>query len=290
MKKKAALLIGNGLNRASGESAWADLLSQLKKKHKLKKTPQLSNLPLEFQLIYFQCAKKIKTSQYALKKEIADLMSPLTDYSLLDLFTSLSIENILTTNYDYNLESSIDKGFRRKHSNTSEKKHSLHRKIELGTKTIWHIHGEKSCPNSICLGFDQYCAYLSRLHAYLTTPGAPHTPPFIEHQLLTDPDGVPSWATLLFTHDLYIVGFGLSFLESDLWWLLNYRAYLRLEKPHLNINNKIFYFYCKNDQNLLSEIIFLLKSMEIDTVSVQMQDSWPDFYRRVRQKIHKMIK
>jgi len=55
-----------------------------------------------------------------------------------------------------------------------------------------------------------------------------------------------SWIDLFFTKDIHVIGLTLDFVETDLWWLLTYRArskfYQKGKKQKLNITNRITYY------------------------------------------------
>ena len=80
---------------------------------------------------------------------------------------SLDAENILTTNYDYNLENATELVWK---SNMAarEKYYSLFRRRSSGAKHVWHIHGEVNNVGSIMLGHEQYANYLNKIRNFLT--------------------------------------------------------------------------------------------------------------------------
>lgn len=73
--------------------------------------------------------------------------------------TALPIQTILTTNYDYAIERSIASDFQPKRI-TNETTYSLRRYQNVGSKHIFHIHGECRYPQSICLGYEHYAGTL----------------------------------------------------------------------------------------------------------------------------------
>ena len=70
-----------------------------------------------------------------------------------------------------------------------------------------------------------------------------------------------SWIDLLFTSDIHIIGLGLSFEETDLWWVLNKRA--RMKWAGDNIINRIFYY---PTQNLSNDIRQMLQQFDVEIV------------------------
>ena len=81
---------------------------------------------------------------------------------------SLPVDTLLTTNYDYALESSVCPEFK-SCSGSRETTYSRYRKhtvnVHSKTKTVYHIHGEIHVPKSICLGFEHYSGSLEKMRS-----------------------------------------------------------------------------------------------------------------------------
>lgn len=292
--KSYAILIGNGLNRASDNMAWIDMLCEIRKKYGVEANLSYTNLPLEFERIYLDACEKTKIDNvYSLKKDVANLLPNVKNLSLHSEFVSLPIDCFLTTNYDYYLEQATDPNFQRNKYifNTSERKHSLFRKIEIQKKMFWHIHGEAHCPASICLGYDHYCTYLSKMIAFLTQPQSKISKkPYLRYILENDRDLKESWLPIFFSHDVFIVGLSMSFLEIDLWWLLTYRRRFALENTKYNISNKIHYFYAVGDCKIDSEQISLLESVGVELHPISLiRKNWRKLYQEVYNQIYSII-
>ncbi len=288
-----ALLIGNGLNRAIDNNAWSDLIRSMQEYYAVEAVSNQSNLPLEFERIYLSAKSNSLIEKVSdLKNEICRRLPSVDRFELHSQYTSLPVEVILTTNYDYFLEKSIDISFCRKNckSSTKEQKHSLFRYILCGSKKIWHIHGESHTPLSICLGYDQYCSYLSRMHEFLTKPlEGVCREPYLRHVLSSREQIQESWLPLFFTHNIHIVGLSLSFIELDLWWLLSYRMRFILENPKYKINNCIHYYYaegrCEDDQlSLLDSMGVVLHPRTV------IRDNWTRFYTDIFRDIQKNLR
>lgn len=279
---REALLIGNGLNRAADAAAWEDLLAVLSDRFEVPPAEKASNFPLAYERIYYYALSQGRAKGCDVKAEIARSMRPLADNALIRRFADLPADAILTTNYDYNLELAIQSAFNEnKHrSSTPEKKHSLFRHTEIDGRRIWHIHGEKKYPQTICVGYEQYCAYLSRIHAYLTKPREPGQRPYLQHMLLHQMDDSASWPELFFTHNVHIVGLTLSFMEIELWWLFSYRRQLMLTRPDLKIGNEIHYYY--PDGKCDPEQLSLMDSMGIELHPYPLINrNWRRMYGRI---------
>lgn len=276
-QNKKAMLIGNGLNRldSSQSLSWGNLLQELKDKYNID--VDLDNIFKPFPLAFDEMqhiksgsnslSSKLKNLKKSIRKEIENQLADkrgFNDYH--QRIASLDYDDILTTNYDYSLEKSIEPNFinwkRKFAQNRQERKFSLKRCYKLKSKTkFWHIHGElfdsrnhssisKSYPEeSIMIGYEHYSDYLEKIQQNVKgESGSQKT----ENQSLTVRirDKKPSifWTDILFTHDLDIIGQAVDFSENHLWWLFNYRANLineKISRNEVQINNTIRFFYAK---------------------------------------------
>lgn len=283
-QNKKAMLIGNGLNRldSSQSFSWGDLLQKLKDIYNID--VDLDNFFKPFPLAFDEMqhiksgsnslSSKLKVLKQSIKSEIEiqlDGKRGFNDYH--QKLTSLDYDDILTTNYDYSLEKSIEPNFiirkRKFAQNKQELKFSLKRCYKFNSKTkFWHIHGElfdsrnhssvsKSYPEeSIMIGYEHYAHYLEKIQENVKgKSGTQKT----DNQSLTVRirDIKPSifWTDILFTHNVDIIGQAIDFSENHLWWLFNYRANLIREgisKNEVQIDNRIRFFYAKiNGDNLI---------------------------------------
>ena len=291
---KKAMLIGNGLNRldSSQSFSWGNLLQQLKSTYKID--VDLDNFFKPFPLAFDEMqhlksgsnslSSKLKVLKQNIKTEIEKQLAGkrgFNDYH--QKLTSLDYDDILTTNYDYSLERSIDPDFiSQKHKfaqNKQERKFSLKRCYKLKSKTkFWHIHGElfdsrnhsmvsKSYPEeSIMIGYEHYAHYLEKIQE--TVKGKSGTQK-TDNQSLTvrirNQKPTISWTDILFTHNVDIIGQAIDFSENHLWWLFNYRANLisaGISKNGVSINNRIRFFYAK----LKSDNSIALNNLNIDEI------------------------
>lgn len=288
---KNALLIGNGLNRVSTNAAWTDLLQNLQSTFKLECFSEYTNYPLEFERIDQAVIAQGHPNQMSAKRLIAQRLPPVSDNSLIRQFAQLPTDSILTTNYDYNIEMAINPQYNRRNqkASTKETKHSLNRFTVVNNRKIWHIHGEAYCPNSICMGYEQYCSHLSKLHTTLTQPKQNYSRrPYLDHVLLHNDDPNPPWPVLFFTHDIYIVGLQLSLMEIDLWWLLSYRKRMMLLKPKLHICNEIHYYYKEGEAT--DEQRSLLESMGVVLHPVPLiRNNWAKMYTAILNQLTNIL-
>lgn len=309
---KHALLLGNGLNRLAGGVDWAKLLQGLVPPG--HQAPGMSSLTMEFEKIYaewnVEAINKELLSKYEMKKWIRDRFyteekktnkcegeKQDDNCQLLRDFTMLPVKHILTTNYDYDLEKAIDPDFKRDKSpaKTKERLCSLKRKlipdgrpVQEASKVVWHIHGEIGGPESICLGYEHYCAQLAAMRQLLTTPndnlpGGPYLTRFLEKG-----DFNPnSWLTLFFTHNIHIIGLSLSFLEIDLWWLLTYRHQYQLRHSQAPKNKIIYYCPSTPKAEKPQEEVMLMPSLGVEVMALGMGlEDWNTFYSLALAAVH----
>ncbi len=261
------VFLGNGINLLSKNYSWKDLMKDLIKfvggGNVIKVGTKPFPLLYEELLLYGKANKAI--TEQSLKEKVKELLSKLRYNKYHGKIFDLGVSDIITTNYDYNLEKSqvfdVKKGI--KHFETDESKYSLLRHkefyIDNSTFRIWHIHGEEDKLDSILLGNEQYSGYLQRIRNYFFD-GVSY-----EHEEFTSlksrlTNGVNSllknkvsnlndlWVDHFFKKDVYILGFEFYFTEIHLWWILNYWARLKnglvrkkIEKSA--ITNDIYYIY-----------------------------------------------
>jgi len=224
------LLLGNGLNRLSMPVSWQQLLDRIATDLGLFDVIAVDDgkpLSLLFEelCIRFTDFGKARDAESAVKKHIATLIN---SFPVHPLHTALSrqFNVILTTNYDLTIEDALGGGLRSKRNLLPESRYSLFRRVDVGARSVWHIHGEADSPQSIVLGFDHYAGYLQKMRNYLTS-GIPrgNRPEQLRSPLragMHDFEGqdVHSWVDYFLRDHLHIVGFAFDFTEIDLWWLL----------------------------------------------------------------------
>ncbi len=249
----SVLLLGNGINlQEKLTQNWNKLLRDIAKDYHFVPEKSLS-MTLGYEMLENRIMKKdpaLKDTE--IHRRIADMVE--TDAikkkkdwtgTIHARLTALPVETILTTNYDYAIERSLDPSFRKAY-NTRETTYSLHRYQQSGGKTVYHIHGECGYPKSICLGYEQYAGTLQRIRDGIVRNTA--TDKAAKEQgysfILADimegrtPRPPYSWYFSFFLEDVYILGLALDVSEMDLWWLLSYRSKL-IAANRLQIKNKI---------------------------------------------------
>jgi hypothetical protein len=266
-----AFFIGNGINRAENNHgiSWIDLLRKISTKYGINTdlTNELKPFPLMFEeMLYAKSGRnnfqnKLRNLKRAISEILADDADRLIDYEIHKGLMQCGINEIITTNYDYNLEVSMIPNFidikSRYSINNLESKHSLYRGYNIKGVNIRHIHGElrhnrkitRSDENypeeSIMIGFEHYSDYFTRIHNVIKGESGKHKDEE-KKSLLTrirDNQTGKIWTDLFFTHQLIFAGFSLDFSENHLWWLLLQREELKRgsNKYDIKINNEIVF-------------------------------------------------
>ena len=257
------LFIGNDINNVQNNSSnsWEKLLKKIIEKYKSKTEVGKSKpFPLIYEELYLELLKdgKLK-NELTLKTEIANTLSAIKPNEIHKMLVELDCNNYITTNYDYALQQALLKGKTTRNLKNEglvyEKKFSVFRHNTIGEKKFWHIHGEKNAPLSINLGFEHYGGQLQHLRDYVVSGVKYKTKesaiiPLYKRLKENDVKNI-SWVDLFYTEEVHILGLGLGFEETDLWWLITNRARFKYEKKlEAFKNNKIIY-YCpllyKND-------------------------------------------
>jgi hypothetical protein len=290
---KAAILIGNGLNRCYlGAIPWDSLLQNIANDYGVSFNRE-NPFPLEFESIVNQILSGQKSpsdSIYGeLKQRIAHAVNEQQPEgeSLHELFTNqLPINHILTTNYDYMLERSYSNIWTsyQLEKEAKETKYSLYRHTKIGPKSFYHIHGEARYPSTLCLGFEHYAGYLTKMREYLRA--APNMSDRVRH---VEQPNERSWLELFFSHDIYIVGLTLDSCEIDLWWLLTYRAYLYYSNDgglKDIMKNRVVLYYTNSTNRYMD--LFTHLHVDCEQVPVHNED-YLSTYHEICERIQESI-
>jgi hypothetical protein len=274
-----SIFFGNGLNLINEDTPdWQDLLNDIDMVSANKKHLPYSMI---YELLYQ--AEKIKTCdesidhEFIIKERIAKKLKDQRSNFAYKKIKSFNVKNFITTNYDYAFCNELESLAQ---EDKSEDLYSIrrHKRYDDGTK-LWFIHGEISKPKSIMLGLDHYCGSIGKIDSYLKGSYAlsknGESNQKVEKMNLKIENSKfdeLSWIELFFNTHLHIIGFGLDYVESDIWWLLNKRA--RYTKCN-TIKNKIFYYAIDDDKMIESdrEKHELLKALNVEVQAVPLLNS-----------------
>lgn len=286
------LLLGNGINRSFGNASWSSLLAKIScTSHNTSRERLINELPFPLQAIIItgdNVEEGVKLISDAL---ISEKVSA-EHQEILNTFLNIPFDAILTTNYTYEIEQSLDEDFRcingksckyrnsTHEGNTADEQFGLFKYMHVNERNIWHIHGEAGRSRSMVLGHYDYGKLLSRVQNHISS--------FIKRYKAAEKhksDFIPlSWIDYFMLGDVYVVGLGLDSSELDLWWLIN------CKKRHLkDINSGSIYWYEPN-LNKRSEfgrlILAETNGIKHRTENVDC-DGYKDYYRNLHFKVEK---
>lgn len=332
------LFLGNGFNRLhSDEFNWNEVLKSASDST-IQKIADGVPYTHVYEKLYlskicsYETDIKDKIGEKQLKAEIAERLESLmvTDFGnrkypreYEDFFDNgyCPFQNVLTTNYDYgfdNILSSI--GYLLIDKNTQEDVYSLMRRLTYrkndSVVNVWHIHGESKGKNnssqSIMLGYDHYCATLSRIETYVKR-GKIGTKVIHDNQnrsnkyhilpcLINDEmyqwnvNDIETWIDTFFFTDIHIIGFGMDFSELDIWWLLNKRMRYMTDKSSVNYikmnsqQNSVYYYGQTNDSIIDALQTYGVKCRNIKIKDNKNKEEWKKSYKEhigsIKNTIH----
>lgn len=283
-----ALLIGNDINNINKGTSWNHLLISIKNKYHVQ---TLENgrkpFPMLYEEIFLSAIQQQHMDEKELKTFIADAVSNIQQNELHELIRELSVENIMTTNYDFSLAGTHPK---EKTSLVNETTYSVFRKYHSLNKTYWHIHGDCNNPFSINLGYEHYCGQLQKMRDYVVNgPNYSASTKIYKASLIRRLQAgrqmaLQSWIDLFFTTDIHIFGLSLDFVEIDLWWLLTYRARNKFYKKNTFIKNQIYYYIPNKYVNDSSDKIQLLRANDVK-VEIIDEENKSKYYQKIINSI-----
>lgn len=296
---KKTILFGNGFNQLSENPInWTSLLEKLKKKAFLNNS--LPNTMIYERILMERNGsdKRTYSLEKEIKDEIANQMLQLESNEHYQMLFDLGCHNYLTTNYDYAFKNGIINTGYSSHNNSTEGIYSIRRNTSIFNSEnkevckIWNIHGEINRPKTIMLGLDHYCGSVGKLDGYIKGKyefqenSKSLRVRSIVQKLKDKKYDEYSWVELFFNSDIHIIGLGLDYSETDLWWILNKRARIMTdEKKSIRMLNKI-YFY--TDMSISSEKEGLLKSFNVIVIKDEViNNDWKSHYYRNLDKIKK---
>ena len=274
--KDLVLLIGNDINNISRGQSWKDLLQDIITFCHANGCVELDDkkpFPLLYEEIFLTASKKQKIREKDLKSFIAIKAAEIKGNSLHNAIRALKPAHILTTNYEFTLEGGAP------FENTSiinEKFYSIFRRYKVDDINYWHIHGDCLNPMSINLGFEHYGGQLQLMRNYVVS-GTFYTSKDVPKASLLRRIHAKqvyfhSWIDLFFTNDIHIFGLSLDFVETDLWWLLTYRARQKFHHKNVPVPNQIYYYIPEEYMAAAKFKIDLLAANDVTVISFPGKD------------------
>lgn len=257
MRRPEVLLFGNGLNNAFHGTEWNALIHKMARQTNL---PEKINLPYPMQIQLATCGEYAQTL-CEWQEDLAGLQPQGTFLKWLQRLMGMGFDDILTTNYSYELERSIFpkevdnaqtikrvRNMMDKTTEHAETNYLLHTFNRAGENRLWHIHGEARKPKSMIIGHYEYAGLLSKMKAHSDARGNAY------QHLADQPLDKLSWVDQFILGNVYVLGFGFDPSEMDLWWLLN-------RKKNEKADHGKVYFYEPRKDTSFDAKIELLKIM-----------------------------
>lgn len=283
-----ALLIGNGVNRLTDDSySWESIITELARFADKSEAAaeHLNQKPftLVFEEVFLRSARAKGIKEFELKKRVASVINEIPHNEYHRGFMGSGVRHILTTNYDYNLENSMD-AQDVDSSPSRETRYSVFRRRSVNGVDVWHIHGESDHPNTLMLGHDHFSGALQKMRTYLTTGSkrqSTYQSPFRAGKTDFDmsADGVYSWVDVFLRDDVHIIGLSLDYTEIGLWWLIIYKERLRLQDE--STGRTLFYELGPRATSTSPGKKALLRSFGVDVVEEYGATSYKEGYSKL---------
>ena len=295
-ERPKVLLLGNGIVQAFGKGkSWNKFLGAIKgdDDFTLEAKKYQMPMPLKATMLTGNSAQS-KIKEFCTENQDWGLSVNKRQKEFLQKLLALNFDHILTTNYSCEIECASlnipkiskeyikekqcfystenEKGSQRKFYITTFNR--IKDTINGGEHDIWHIHGDVALPDSIALNNEYYGKLVGRYQKWITENHAP--------------EKIKSWIDAFLYGDLYILGFGMNFDETDLWWLLEYKA------KNENFGKTVFF-----DKDLKKAAKEGTRSwckrklLEVLKVKIEdcgcKTDNYKDFYKKACEDIKKEI-
>ncbi len=286
------LLLGNGLNRAFGGGSWNKLLSDISEPHIEEAEVNQIDCPEPLKVILVTNDKVDAVLRNHKDLFFGNMNENKSE--ILRQILRLGFDDILTTNYSYELEmaalglSSITEKkiiSLMSHSDEvkrAEPKYLLHTFNEVSCNNInnriWHIHGEARKPDSMILGHYYYANLIGKMLEFNTY----RKNLFMNCAKADKKLKFSSWIDSFIIGDVYVLGFGFNMSEIDMWWLLNRKK--REKASH----GKIYYYnICKDFNEKENQTkIKLLKILDAEILHIPVAaDDWAAAYTNALNEI-----
>ena len=284
--KNIALLVGNGVNNISEGITWEQLLNNIIEFCKCKDLSGDKDkpFPLFYEEIFLNAiASRSIKSEDELKTYIAEQVSTIRPNEIHELIRQVRPAHIMTLNYEFLLE-----GQRPKQNDglVQEIKFSVFRKFDIDGITYWHLHGDCNNPATINLGYEHYSGQLQKMRNYVTSGTDYRSKNLLKQPLARRLKNIgkdfliQSWIDLFFIKDIHIIGLNLGFAETDLWWLLTYRARIVQYEQTFKVSNKIIYYIPAEYYHEGDFRIKLLKATGVEVKPINIKHS-AAYYRYI---------
>ena len=290
--KNPILLIGNDINNISKGQSWKDLLNDIVNFCLPDGCIQLDDrkpFPLLYEEVFLTAIRQKRISETDLKTFIARKVQVIAQNEVHEAIRDIAPAHILTTNYEFSLEGVTPS---QHDSLINERVFSIFRRYKVGPTFYWHIHGDCLNPLSINLGFEHYGGQLQQMRNYVVS-GTTYTSRQAPKQSLVQrvKNGETlrddSWLDFFFTRDIHIFGLSLDFVETDLWWLLTYRARQKFQRNTIPVKNALYYYIPAEFVQSARFKIDMLTANDVKVIDIAAPDK-RSYYQAVLKRIRSL--
>jgi hypothetical protein len=279
------LLLGNGINNCFGCTSWCKMIEKIGGSEYDKYFEKIKNMPYPMQVIV-ATNDGVDRAIDLMSEELLHSQPSDAHKNLLDKYIDIPFDAVLTTNYTYEIEKTIDADFECKikcvskyrkttfEGNDAQKQFGLFKfmneKYKDSMRNIWHIHGEAARPSSMVLGHYYYGNLLSEIHSYVPKCISRYRG-CQQHKTAFRP---LSWIDYFLLGNVYIVGFGMNLSEMDIWWLINQK------KRNFSDCGKIYFYEPNLDGEGKFDIKMLAEAygVEVHTKPVMKDSDYLPYY------------
>jgi hypothetical protein len=286
------LLVGNDINNIDPGKSWKDILDEIVNYCGLTDIAQENKpFPILYDEIFLSALKQKEWDEYEVKHYIANLTTAIGENEIHQRIRELSLPHIMTTNYDYTIQGQAPA---KNEGLVLERLYSIFRSHLIGETRYWHLHGECNYPASINLGYEHYCGQLQNMRNYTVTGTQYRSDGLQKRSLMSRLKSGQrlndqSWIDLFFTTDIHILGLKLDFVETDLWWLLTYRARQKFYKKTgrgFDILNKIRYYIPAAYVAAAEPKLQVLDANDVEVVTISGPKGLP-YYHEVLNRVER---
>ncbi len=291
-RKPQILLLGNGINRAFNSDSWDQLLNSMAEEYGVENAKEYI-CPETLKAILVT-RDRVDEALSRKKDRLGNLGTekPPKQMELLRRLLASDFDHILTTNYSYELETAAlgedkicESALKKMQRHTDEVSrceaslmlHTYNSFEYLGKeRKIWHIHGEARKPDSMVLGHYYYGLLLGKMLAFNKKRGVYYS----IARGSGEPPEIKSWTEAFILGDVYVLGYGFGFAESDMWWLLN-----RKKRETSEVGKTVFFeLNPPNHRNPAKLDLLRLMGVEIIQKTVE-NGNWTGLYEQAITEI-----
>lgn len=281
------LFVGNGLNRTLENGiSWSDLMARLGSH---ASSEQSAPFPIEYEAIAAQRSNMLGNRGDAYKQLRVELSELIQDQStegskVYSSFRDIPFDHFVTTNYDCTFESMYDR-IESYDVKVGSSRNILKPITKANHADFYHAHGVAKWRNTLCLGHDHYASLIGKIRNELRLKDNCEYA-FLRSLILGAEKSTTTWPEYLFTNDVAIVGLGLEYCESDLWWLLSLRASIFAKAGRIEAwANHITYYAIDQQPNSKDLAKYgVLSRLGVDVVRIPTSN-YADGYIEVASKI-----